>query len=251
MRKHIVQLLQFSVPLYSIMMIGEFIINYTLELNFARSALGFVPMFAIKFIAAFSFETQHSNMASYELLHLALKLIIFPYLSIGLFILVANLSKGKSMTMVEILREAAPVWKYYLLLSIAMMLFIVIGLAILIIPGIWLFIRLILAQPILIFEGKVPVDAMVLSFRRTSVVMSKLIFLIVPILILVAIVYGYIYSLAGFRIEQNIPLPPPYFETPVLLLMNLVVYLLWVFAIIMQFRLYQVYGQSADSKVVV
>ena len=249
MRKYIVQLLLFSVPLFSIMMISEFIINYMLELNFARAALGFVPMFAIKFIAVFSFEGQMLSLATYELIHLALKLIIFPYLSVGLFILVANLSKGKSMTMVEILRAAAPVWKYYLLLSIAMLLFIVLGLAILIIPGIWLFIRLILAQPILIFEGKVPVDAMALSFRRTSAVMSKLIFLIMPLIILVAIGYGYIYSLAGFRIEQNVPLPPPYFETSILLLMNLVVYVLWVFSIIMQYRLYQVYGQAEGPKV--
>ncbi len=222
MRKYILQLLLFSVPLFSITIILQALIFFAQTAGYS-SARNLLHMISI------------------------IDLMVLPFLSGGLLILVASLSDGKSLSMRTILQKVSLFWFYYILLAIGLGFAIALGLVLYLIPGIWLFFKFIFAQPILVFEAKAPADALVSSYQRSSASMLKLSSIILPPMIVVLSIYVYMFYLAGFRIEALqlvVPLKVPMLYQIALPLFSLGVLL---FSNILQYRLYQLYGQPSTE----
>ncbi|VAW77104.1 hypothetical protein MNBD_GAMMA12-243 [hydrothermal vent metagenome] len=222
MRKYILQLLWFSVPLFSITIIFEILL-------------------------IFADNTGLLDANNFVQLGNILHLIVLPFLSGGLLILVASLSAGESLTTREILKKISPLWIYYILLMFSMYIMIFMGLFLYLIPGLWLILKFVFAQPILVFEKKTPVDALVESFKRTGAPMSKLIFTILPVMAIIGVMYVYMFYLMGFRIEGSKPIVPKSISMYFQVMMYFMGLSILLFTNILQFRLYQMYGQSTDE----
>jgi len=222
MRKYILQLLWFSVPLYSITIIFQLLV-------------------------IFAHKAGISNAVSLLPLANIIDLIVLPFLSGGLFILVANLSDGKSISTREIIQKVGPVWLYYVLLMMVMWVMIFMGLVLYIIPGIWLYFKLIFAQPLIIFEAKSPIEALTESFKRTSAPMSKLVSIVLPPMMIIIIIYAYMLYMMGFRIEGTKPIMPKNISTSIQIMTYFLGLAVLLFTNIVQFRLYQIYGQAQSS----
>ncbi len=222
MRKYILQLLWFSVPLFSITIIFEIV------LNIAHNA---------GILDANNFF-QLGNI---------LHLIVLPFLSGGLLILVAGLSAGESLTTRAILEKISPMWISYILLMFSMYIMIFMGLFLYLIPGLWLILKFVFAQPILVFEGKTPIDALVESFKRTSTLMSKLAYVILPAIAIIVAMYVYMFYLMGFRIEGAKPIVPKTISMYFQVMMYFLGLSVLLFTNILQFRLYHMIGQATDE----
>jgi len=219
MRKYILQLLWFCVPPLAIMFLSDLALKHAIK-------------------------NSYVNLENGMLISYIIELVILPYLSAGMLILVASLSDGKSIGSKEILNRVSPMWFYYLVLFIVMYFFIFSGLLLFLIPGIWLYIRLIFAQPIMVFEGKVPMDALISSYQRTAKKMSLLVPLLMPVVIMIFGAYAFILYAAGFRGGENVTVHTLHISTGLSVFIYLVNLVIFLYTSTLQFRLYQLFGNG-------
>lgn len=94
-------------------------------------------------------------------------LLIYPVYTAALIHLMARRAKGERPTNGALLAAAMQQWAPLFLLKTVLVALIGLGISLLIIPGIWLGVRLAFAEFYLVLFGQRPVDAMRVSFIRT------------------------------------------------------------------------------------
>ena len=97
-----------------------------------------------------------------------IQIIIGPLFTGGLLLYIANISRGDYPPHQEMLKQAMPFWMTIFIVSMLTGLAIGLGFVFMIIPGIWLLLRLFLAPLYVVFQNKTAPDAIASSFRDSK-----------------------------------------------------------------------------------
>ncbi|MNM94331.1 hypothetical protein D3C81_1067290 [compost metagenome] len=132
---------------------------------------------------------------------LAAGLVFYPIYTASLILYMSDRGEGRQRGMGELWNAALRLWPAFALLSALTSLLIVIGLSLLILPGIYVMIKLAFAEFLLIGNGLRPIDAMRESFRRTNGHFFLLLLTALAILMPVWLVDGWV-----SQVSQESPL---------------------------------------------
>ncbi|MDF3933139.1 YciC family protein [Pseudomonas citronellolis] len=115
---------------------------------------------------------------------MAAGLVFYPIYSASLLLYLIDFGEGRQRGIGELWRAALRLWPAFALLSALSSLLIVIGLSLMVIPGIYVMIKLAFAEVLLVKRGLRPIDAMRESFRLTGghffLLLSTLLVILAP-----------------------------------------------------------------------
>lgn len=116
-----------------------------------------------------------------------LNLIIQPVYYGGLIILIFSLASGEVRSILNCLMAAILRWPYLFLANIITTVMVVGGLALFILPGIWLFSRLFLVPFLVLLKNQTPFQAIMNSYQVTRgyslTILSDMFFLVIVFII--------------------------------------------------------------------
>jgi hypothetical protein len=140
--------------------------------NFRQIAALFLPLLLIVTALGYgSMETADTgdteDMAS-VIRWLLINLLFYPLYTGALILLLAKRTRHETPTNGQLLRAASALWWPLLILTSVAGIAIVFGLMLLIIPGIWIAVRLAFAEIYLVVEGLAPLAAMRKSHDTTK-----------------------------------------------------------------------------------
>ena len=162
-------------------------------------------------------------------------IFIMPFYTGSLLILISHLVKNEDVAINSIVSRVIPLWFPLFLVTLFSSLIILGGFLALIIPGVWLMIRLFLSPLYVIFQGQSATQAIGTAYNDSAPYLSKFFFALLPLVLLV-IYLGVI----GF----NTPKEPSYILT---ILNGLLGEFLFIFISIIQFRLYTLYIEDPEN----
>jgi len=165
-----------------------------------------------------------------------IQIMIGPLFTGGLLLLIANISKGTSPAHKDMLSQAIPFWMTIFLVSMLTGLVIAFGFIFLIIPGVFFLLRLFLAPLYVVFQKKSVPDAISSSFNDSKDHMLAFLQTLIPFIVLGAVLFVFI---AG----QGKGAPNVLTTT----IINLATTFGFIFASVVQFRLYTVYIENQDN----
>ncbi|MEL7940378.1 YciC family protein [Pseudomonas delhiensis] len=99
---------------------------------------------------------------------MAAGLIFYPIYTASLLLYLVDFGESRQRGVGELWRAALRLWPAFALLSALSSLLIVIGLSLMVLPGIYVMIKLAFAEVLLVKRGLRPIDAMRESFRLTG-----------------------------------------------------------------------------------
>ena len=99
---------------------------------------------------------------------MAAGLIFYPIYTASLLLYLVDFGEGRQRGVGELWRAALRLWPAFALLSALSSLLIVIGLSLMVLPGIYVMIKLAFAEVLLVKRGLRPIDAMRESFGLTG-----------------------------------------------------------------------------------
>ena len=115
---------------------------------------------------------------------MAAGLVFYPIYTASLLLYLIDFGEGRQRGIGELWRAALRLWPAFALLSALSSLLIVIGLSLMVIPGIYVMIKLAFAEVLLVKRGLRPIDAMRESFRLTGghffLLLSTLLVILAP-----------------------------------------------------------------------
>ena len=118
-----------------------------------------------------------------------LNLIIQPIYFGGLIMLIYSLAKGENKTIANCLMASLLRWPQLFLSNILTTLMVVGGLALFILPGIWLFSRLFLVPFLVLLRQQSPIQAISNSFQHTRgyslTILSDIFFLVILFVVVI------------------------------------------------------------------
>ena len=166
------------------------------------------------------------------------QIVIGPLFTGGLLLLIANIAKGDHPPHQEMLKQAVPFWMVIFIVSMLTGLAIGLGFIFMIIPGIWLLLRLFLAPLYVVFQNKTAFDAIASSFNESKEHLLPFFQILIPFIVLGVAFLMMVTSQGGGV--------PSFLSTT---LINLATTFAFIFASIVQFRMYTVYieNQSNDK----
>jgi len=162
--------------------------------------------------------------------------MIGPLFTGGLLLLIANISKGNTPAHKEMLSQAIPFWMTIFLVSMLTGLVIGFGFIFLVIPGVFFLLRLFLAPLYVVFQNKSVPDAISSSFNDSKDHMLAFLQTLIPFIVLGAVLFMFIIGRGT--------------EAPSVLTMtfiNVATTLGFIFASVVQFRLYTIYIENQDN----
>lgn len=145
---------------------------YFFSHNLGKLALLCLPLILLESVVGFfvqqqlvdSSEPSNAPMA-YALL---VGLMFSPFYKGALILFMGSRHDGFYPSNAEIMRRVLSLWPAYALLSALSTLAVLSGLMIMVIPGLWLMIKLIFADFQLLLHGRAPMEAMRDSFNLTA-----------------------------------------------------------------------------------
>lgn len=121
-----------------------------------------------------------------EYLPYVVSFLVGPLSSAALIYLIARLVEGREWTLAGIIGDAARIWPQLLLATAIAGGMVVMGMFALILPGIYLFLRLVFVEFVVVLEGRMPTAAIERGFQLTR---DRVLELMQPLALLFA---GYI-----------------------------------------------------------
>ena len=162
-----------------------------------------------------------------------IQIIIGPLFTGGLLLYIANISRGDYPPHQEMLKQAMPFWMTIFIVSMLTGLAIGLGFVFMIIPGIWLLLRLFLAPLYVVFQNKTAPDAIASSFRDSKDHLLPFFQILIPFILL-----GVAFLMMVTGQSQG---GPSFLSTT---LVNLATTFAFIFASIVQFRMFTVYIEN-------
>ena len=213
---------------------------YFFKNNAQELCLFILPVFALSMIVGVlgMVEPESSLLSVLGVV----QLMVGQLFTAGLLLLISNISNGNHPPHKEILTQAIPFLMTITLVAMLTLVAIWAGLLFMIIPGIWLFLRLFLAPLYVVFQNKSVLDAIKTAFVDSKEHFRPFFQTLIPFMVL------------GLVLVLLVVEPPGTEREPQGLLMmtvtNLAISAAFVFASILQYRLYTVYivNQSDDDE---
>lgn len=166
-----------------------------------------------------------------------IQVLIGPLFTGGLLLLIANISRGEYPPHKVMLTQALPFWMTIFSVSILTGIAIGLGFIFMIIPGIWLLLRLFLAPLYVVFQNKPVTEAISTAFADSKDHLLPFFQILIPFIVL-GIVFLMLVTGQGK-------------EGPSILsatLINLVTTFGFIFASVVQFRMYSVYVENQATE---
>ena len=172
------------------------------------------------------------------------QIIIGPLFTGGLLLYIANISRGDYPPQQEMLKQAVPFWMTIFIVSMLTGLAIGLGFVFMIIPGVWLLLRLLLAPLYVVFQNKTAPDAIASSFRDSKDHLLQFFQILIPFILLGV---AFLMMVTGQAPAEGESGGPNFLSTT---LINLATTFAFIFASIVQFRMFTVYieNQSDDDE---
>lgn len=155
-------------------------------------ALLCMPLLALKGLShlALAEWLGDSPSPAYDIL---ITLMYMPLYSGALILYLGSRSAGAYPGMLDLLGRAMQLWPMYALLTSLSALLVMCGLLMLLLPAVWVMVRISFAEYLLVLQGKAPVDALRESFRLTQghfwPILGCMLCVILPIWIVTAWVF--------------------------------------------------------------
>jgi hypothetical protein len=130
-------------------------------------ALLCMPLLALKSLTHLAMVQWlgDDSSAAYDIL---VGLMFSPLYGAALILYVASRSAGASPGLLDLLARALQLWPVYALLTALSAILIMCGLALFILPGVWIMLRISFAEYLLVLRGMPPLEALRESFRLTA-----------------------------------------------------------------------------------
>jgi hypothetical protein len=208
--------------------------------NNAKEMCAFMlPVFALGMIAGV-IGVINPQSGILNILNL-IQIIIGPLFTGGLLFLIANISRGDHPPHQEMLKQAVPFWLTIFIVSMLTGLAIGLGFIFMIIPGIWLLLRLFLAPLYVVFQNKTAPDAIATSFSDSKDHLLQFFQILIPFILLGAAFFMMVVGQGPVEGESG---GPSFLSTT---LVNLATTFAFIFASIVQFRMYTVYIENQND----
>lgn len=194
-----------------------------------------LPVFAISVIAGvISVTNPESGIISILSI---IQIMIGPLFTGGLLLLIANISRGNHPSHKEMLTQAIPFWLTIFMVSMLTGLVIGFGFIFMIIPGIWFLLRLFLAPLYVVFQNKAVTDAISTAYTDSKDHLMPFLQVLAPFIAIGGLLFFFMFR-QGQTEEAGI-LPG--------LIFNIVTTFGFIFASIVQYRLYTIYIEDQNS----
>lgn len=130
-------------------------------------ALLCMPLLALKSLTHLALISWlgDANSAAYDIL---VGLMFSPLYGAALILYLGSRSVGASPGTLDLLARALQLWPVYALLTALSAILIMCGLTLLIVPGIWIMLRISFAEYLLVLRGMPPVEALRESYRLSA-----------------------------------------------------------------------------------
>lgn len=161
--------------------------------NILQIALLCGPLILLQAISAFFWEQSQGSKLEFGQ-SLLLGLLFSPlYQSVLIYFLAAR-SSGTALSASQLFAAALRIWPAFVLLTCLTQIVTLLGLLLLIAPGVWIAVKLSMASYLLVLRQQQPIDAMRESFRLTTAHFWNIVILalasIVPLVVLAALLLG-------------------------------------------------------------
>ncbi|MBK5002116.1 hypothetical protein IAE37_004392 [Pseudomonas sp. S31] len=142
------------------------------SLYFFRRHLGNIvtlclPLIVLESLLAQLLQSQLSERAAMAAATVV-GLVLYPLYNAALILYLDTRSNGQEIANRDLLARAAQLWAPLVLLLVISFLLIIAGLALLVIPGIWIMINLVFAEYLLVLRGMPVMQAMRASAAMTT-----------------------------------------------------------------------------------
>lgn len=161
------------------------------------------------------------------------QIMIGPLFTGGLLLLIANISRDQHPPHMEMLKQAIPFWMIIFMVSMLTGIAIGLGFIFMIVPGVWLLLRLFLAPLYVVFQNKRVFDAIGTSFNDSKDHLLPFFQILIPFIVLGVV---FIMLVTGQGKEGPSVLSAT--------LINVVTTFGFIFASVVQFRMYSVYIEN-------
>lgn len=198
---------------------------YFLKSNLKPISLFIFP-FALFSIITASIGIYDPKSSAKNFLFFVHIIFISPIYLGGIFILIKKLANNEKTSFLPIIQKAMRLWVPLLLVTLISGLIIGGGLVLLIIPGIWLFLRLMLSPLYVVFENLPATQAIGEAYKDSSPHLQEFFYALLPFLALFII---------SMIIRFNVPLIGNNFST---IVEAIVAEFIFVLISIVQYRLY-------------
>lgn len=202
----------------------------TESLYFFRSNFKLITLFILPF-ALFSIVYEVIGIAdpkssTRDFLNFTYLIFIYPVHIGFILILIDKLSNNEKISFLQIILKVITFWVPLFLVALLASIIIGGGLVLFIIPGVWLFLRLMLAPLYVLFEGLSATQAIGAAFNESKPYQSIFLFALLPFIII---------SIASIATAFNAPLSSNYFLAT---LQAVIGEYLFILISIVQYRLY-------------
>ena len=140
---------------------------YFFRRNFVSILTLCLPFVMLEAVAKqlFASASGPDGSASWQLL---LGLLFYPFYTGALILFLAAKTRGEEPAKRDVLAMTLRMWPTFALLTALSTLLIMAGLSLFIVPGIWVMIKLVFSEYLLVLRGMTPLDAMRGSFKMTK-----------------------------------------------------------------------------------
>ena len=211
---------------------------YFFKNNFTAICLTLLPCIVLIQLTPLLFpliEGEAFNTSNL-LIALMVKASLYPLYKGALLLLIAARANNRHASLALLYKMAARYWGSILLTAIIGGVLMSIGLALFILPGVYLYARFIFAQFNVVFRDQSPIDALVLSWQQTQQYQWQIILML---LVVVPSIY-----LPALMILQMLPPETALFQA-VGFMVSLAMDIALVFVVIFAFRVYSINKPNA------
>lgn len=139
---------------------------YFFSHNVARIATLCLPLLLLEAVCQQLFSEQLGDMTTISLA-LLFGLVIYPLYTAALILFLACRTQQQSLSNKALFSKALRLWPSFALLAALSTLLIILGLSLLIVPGLLVMLHLVFAEYLLVLDGLTPLAAIKESFRLT------------------------------------------------------------------------------------
>lgn len=135
--------------------------------NLSRIALLCLPLLMVEGLVRQQVAESAIALAP-ETMEILVTLLFYPLYSAALILFLDARSHSREVSSIQLLSQALHLWPRFALLTGLSTLLIMLGFSVLMLPGLWVMLRLIFAEYLLTLGGLTPLAAMRESFRLSS-----------------------------------------------------------------------------------
>ncbi|WP_110946559.1 YciC family protein [Pseudomonas bohemica] len=165
---------------------------YFFRRNFANIVVLCLPLVILEALTKQLLATASGpdGSASWQLL---IGLLFYPLYTGALILFLSAKTRGEAPAKRDLLAAALRMWPTFAVLTALSTLLIMAGLSLFIVPGVWVMIKLVFSEYLLVLRGLGPLDAMRESFHMTRGHMVRILacvlFVYIPLSVLEALSY--------------------------------------------------------------